>query len=144
MIPEFTDAGFLPDGIHHASLDVFKLRFAQFSRSDRRIRLFEQLEKLISDAKSSAIVRRIIVAGSFVTAKAEPNDFDCILIMEFSILTKTLTALEYNLVSRRAARRLYGGDVVSVLPGSEQYFQYLDFFRTNRDGEKVGVVEIDI
>jgi len=122
MIPDFTEAGFLPDGVHLASIDEFKLRFAQFSRSDRRIRLFEQLERLIADARSSAIVRRIIVAGSFVTAKPEPNDFDCILIMEFSILTKTLTQIEYNLVSRRAALKLYGGDIVSVLPGSEEYF----------------------
>jgi len=64
--------------------------------------------------------------------------------MEFSILFRTLTALEHNLVSRHAARRKYGGDVVAVLPGSEQYFQYLDFFSTNRDGDRVGVVEIDI
>jgi hypothetical protein len=125
-------------------MDEFKERFAHFSRSDRRVRLFEQLNRLISDAKLSTIVRRIIVAGSYVTAKPEPNDFDCILIMEFSILTKTLTALEYNLVSRRAARRIYGGDVVPVLPGSEQYFQYLDFFRSNRDGDSVGLVEIDL
>ena len=143
MIPEFTDAGFLPHGIHRASLDEFKLRFAQFNRSDRRIYLFQQLEKLISDARSSSVVRRIIVAGSYVTAKAEPNDFDCILIMEFSILAKPLSALEYNLVSRKAARRHYGGDIVPVLPGSEEYFQYLDFFQTNRDGERVGVVEIE-
>jgi hypothetical protein len=144
MIPDFTAAGFLPDGIHRASLDEFRERFAQFQRSDRRIRIFEQLQRLVADAKASSIVRRIIVAGSYVTAKAEPNDFDCILIMEFSVLTKTLTAAEYNLVSRRAARRMYGGDVVPVLPGSEEYFQYLDFFRTNREGQKVGVVEIDL
>lgn len=144
MIPEFTDAGFLPVGIHRASLDEFKHRFVQFNRSDRRVRLFHGLEKLLSDAKLSTVVRRVLIAGSYVTEKAEPNDFDCIIIMEFSILSRTLSALEYNLVSRRAARQQYGGDVVAVLPGSEQYFQYLEFFQTNRDGEKVGVVEIDL
>jgi hypothetical protein len=144
MIPEFTDTGFLPEGMHLASIEEFENRFAQFNRSDRRIRLFEKLDKLIADAKASSIVRRVIVAGSFVTAKAEPNDFDCILILEFSVLSKSLSASEYNLVSRRAARRIYAGDVVAVLPGSEQYFQYLDFFQTNRDGEKVGVVEINL
>ena len=28
------------------------------------------------------IVQRVLVAGSFVTAKPEPNDFDCILVLE--------------------------------------------------------------
>jgi hypothetical protein len=144
MIPEFTDTGFLPSGMHRTSIEGFKLRFAQFDRSDRRIRLFEKLEKLVFDAKSSGIVRRLLVGGSYVTAKAEPNDFDCILIMEFSILTKTLSASEYNLVSRKMARRLYDGDFVAVLPGSEEYFQYLEFFQTNRDGDRVGIVEIDL
>jgi len=50
MIPEFMETGFLPQGIHRAAVDEFKSRFARFSRSDRRIRLFEQLERLILDA----------------------------------------------------------------------------------------------
>jgi hypothetical protein len=144
MIPEFTDTGFLPNGMHLVTIEDFKRRFGQFDRSDRRIRLYEKLEKLVFDAKASGIIRRVLVGGSYVTAKAEPNDFDCILIMEFSILTKTLSPSEYNLVSRKAARRLYGGDVVAVLPGSEEYFQYLEFFQTNRDGDRVGIVEIDL
>lgn len=63
MIPEFTNSGVLPAGIHRASLREFQDRFAQFDRSDRRIRLFEGLKKLIADAKLSSIVRRVLVAG---------------------------------------------------------------------------------
>ena len=42
------------------------------------------------------------------------------------------------------ARRLYGGDVVPPLDSSELLDEYLDFFRTTRDGERVGIVEVEL
>lgn len=80
----------------------------------------------------------------YVTAKAEPNDFNCILVLEDSIISRRLSALEYYLVSRRSARRLYGGDIVPVLPDSVRCSEYVEFFQTNREGERVGMVEIDL
>lgn len=143
MIPEFTDSGFLPEGIHSATLEEFEKRFAIFDRSDQRLRVFEKLEALIIEAWKSGIVFRIYVAGSFVTDKPEPNDFDCILVLDSAIVGQELRPHQYNLVSRRMARRMYGGDVVPVLDGSQPLHEYLAFFQTTRDGEPMGIVEIE-
>jgi hypothetical protein len=37
---------------------------------------------------------------------------------------------------------MFGGDVLSALDGSEALNQYLEFFQTTRDGERVGIVEV--
>ena len=142
MIPDFTEDGFLPAGIHPATLEELAERFAFFDRSDQRFRVFEKLKALIVEARTAGIVRRIYVAGSFVTDKSEPNDFDCILVLDPTIVGQKLRPFQYNLVSRRMARRLFGGDVVPVLEGSKPLLEYLDFFQTTRDGEPMGIVEI--
>src|SRR5438093_320772 len=124
MIPEFTEQGFLPPGIHQATLAEFKERFVVFQRSDRRFRIFEHLQKLFDQAVRSGIVRRIIMAGSFITAKPEPNDFDCIVVLDPSIVGRPLRPFEYELVSRQRARRMFGGDVMPALDYSTALQQY--------------------
>jgi hypothetical protein len=144
MIPDFNKFGSLPEGIHHATINEAKRRFAVFDRSDRRIRLFDRLEQLFAEAKASGIVRHVQLAGSFITNKPEPNDFDCILVIDPVILGRTLLPREYNLVSRQIARRLYGGDVVPVIDGSVAHYEYLEFFRHARDGRRVGILEVEL
>lgn len=144
MIPALTDQGFLPPGKHQATLEEFKERFVVFQHSDRRFRIFEHLQKLFDHAARSGIVRRIVVAGSFVTAKPEPNDFDCIVVLNPAIVGKPLRPFEYNLVSRQRARRMFGGDVMPALDHSTALQQYLEFFQTTRDGKRIGLVEIQL
>jgi hypothetical protein len=142
MIPAFTEHGFLPPGIHRATLNEFKERFVVFKRSDRRLRIFEGLEKLLDQAMRSGIVRRVIIAGSFVTDKPEPNDFDCLVVLDPAIVGNLLRPFEYNLVSRKMARHMFGGDIIPALEASHALQQYLEFFQTTRDGKRVGMVEI--
>lgn len=144
MIPELTEQGFLPPGVHQATRDEFKERFVFFQRSDRRLRIFEQIDKLLDQATQAGIVTRIIIAGSFVTAKPEPNDFDCIVVLDPAIVGRSLRPFEYNLVSRTMARRLFGGDVMPALDNSPALQQYLEFFQTTRDGRLIGIVEVQV
>ena len=90
MIPDFEPNGLLPSGIHPARIEEFAERFVYFDQSDRRFRVFEKLKALIDEARSSGIVRRIFLAGSFVTDKPEPNDFDCILVLDPVIVGQSL------------------------------------------------------
>ncbi len=142
MIPDFNQHGLLPLGVHRADQSEFKARFAIFNLSNRRLRVYEQLERLLDEASRAALVKRVIVGGSFVTSKAEPNDFDCILVLDPAIVGTTLRPFEYNLVSRRMARRIYQGDVLTALEGSEALHRYLEFFQTTRHGEPMGIVEV--
>jgi hypothetical protein len=77
MIPEFTDKGYLPAGIHRTTLEEIAARFVQESEL-RRVQT-ESLHWLVDLARHAGI-ERIIVNGSFVTDKLEPNDVDCALL----------------------------------------------------------------
>ncbi len=77
MIPAFYDNGYLPPGIHLATLDEIRDRFGLESEVRRA-----QMESLVwlVDLARSAGIRRIVVNGSFVTDILEPNDVDCVLL----------------------------------------------------------------
>jgi hypothetical protein len=142
MLPPFTEHGYLPTGLHLTSFDEFEKRFVYFDQSDRRFRLFERFRELYLQAKASQIVQRILVGGSFVTSKPEPNDFDCILVLNPEV--HDLLPIEYNLVSRSRARRVFGGDVIAVIAGSANYEVYLNLFQHTRELLPVGIVEIEL
>lgn len=79
MIPQFNDEGYLPAGIHLATLDEIAARFGQDSEL-RRVQM-DSLRWLVDAARRSG-VSRMVVNGSFVTDKLEPNDVDCVLLVE--------------------------------------------------------------
>ncbi len=78
MIPEFNDDGYLPPGIHRATLEEIALRFGQ--ETELRQVQMESL-RLLVDLARRAGVQRLVVNGSFVTDKVEPNDVDCVLLI---------------------------------------------------------------
>ena len=144
MLPAFSKNGLLPAGIHSTTWDEFEQRFVYFDRSDRRFRLFETFRELYRQAKISGIVQQIYVGGSFVTSKAEPNDIDCIVVLDPSIEGHELRPTEYNLVSLKLARRVFGGDVIPVFEGDLVLGEYIGFFQKTRGGEPMGIVEIEL
>jgi len=78
MIPPYNDNGYLPPGIHRATLEEIAARFGQES-AVREVQM-ESLRWLVALA-TKARVQRIIVNASFVTEKLEPNDVDCVLLI---------------------------------------------------------------
>jgi hypothetical protein len=79
-----------------------------------------------------------------VTDKQEPNDFDCVIVLDPAVVDTFLPPFQYNLVSRRMARRLFKGDVMPALDNSASLREYLEFFQTARDGQRMGIVEIEL
>jgi hypothetical protein len=78
MIPHLNDDGYLPAGIHPATLDELAARFGH--ESELRQAQMESVRWLV-DLGRRAGVLRIVVNGSFVTDKLEPNDVDCVLLI---------------------------------------------------------------
>jgi len=81
MLPPFDEDGFLPDGIHDCSLSEAEARFASFQTSDRRPRLWVNFLAFLEQVKGAGVVRVMLLDGSFVSAKSDPNDIDLILIL---------------------------------------------------------------
>jgi len=146
-LPSFNEHGLLPVGIHDCTLDELKATFGSFQRSDRRQQLFAKLELFLAEVRVSGIVRRVILNGSFVTAKAEPNDIDFLLVVAADhSFEADLPPHEYNVLSKRRVHRRHGFDVLVARDGSEQYERYVRFFQQIRfePGRFKGIVSIKL
>jgi hypothetical protein len=77
MLPPLDDFGNLPPGIHACSVAELVARFG--SGSDERKAQMSELLHFIEAAKRTG-VRRLMVNGSFVTAKLSPNDVDIVIL----------------------------------------------------------------
>jgi hypothetical protein len=78
VIPDFDEQGYLPPGIHPATMEEIRKRFG--SSSEIRQVEYESLIWLV-DAARDAGALRIVLNGSFVTDVDEPNDVDCALMI---------------------------------------------------------------
>lgn len=81
-IPDFNDEGDLPEGIHAATLKevVSRLGTGTAQREAATASLFA----IYQAVRATGCVRRFLLFGSYVTAKAAPNDVDIVLVMEDS------------------------------------------------------------
>ena len=131
MIPAFDEYGYLPPGLHSATLDEIKDRFGGESEL-RRVQM-ESLHWLVDLARRAGVAR-LVINGSFTTDVFEPNDVDCVLLIEAGFprdkaaeaeLVGGLPFLEINLVNRADFKVLVE-----------------DFFATDRQLVAKGMVEV--
>jgi hypothetical protein len=131
MIPPFNENGYLPPGVHKATLDEVAERFGW--QSDIRRDQMESLRWLMGMAQKLRL-QRLVLNGSFVTAETEPNDVDCVLLLapdlprDYSAeeeLLEGLPFLEIELVDQVDFDRLVG-----------------HFFATDRHDNPKGMIEV--
>jgi hypothetical protein len=84
-LPEFTCEGDLPDGLHKAKLAEVLRRFGSGREARRKATMVLQRVHLLASATGK--LQRFVVFGSYITAKAEPEDVDVVLVMsdDFSL-----------------------------------------------------------
>jgi hypothetical protein len=131
MIPGFNAQGYLPPGVHGATLDEIAERFGQESEL-RQV----QMESLrwLADLARRAGVLRIVVNGSFVAEAYEPNDVDCALLIGH----------DYPRDPAADAELQQGLPFIQAeLLTQETFHFYVDtFFGTDRRGVPKGVIEV--
>ena len=131
MIPPFDDTGWLPPGIHPATLTEIEARFGRQSEL-RRVQM-ESVRWMAELAVRSG-VERVVLNGSFVTDIMEPNDVDCVLLL-----------LPGRRRERAAVRQLRGGlpFLEMKLVGQEDFDEYVNVtFGTDRTGVPKGMIEV--
>jgi len=113
--------------------------------SDRRPQLFARLEAFLFEAKASRLVVSVVVDGSFVTAKPDPNDIDLIIVVaaEHDFLAEVSPA-GYNVLSKQRIRRRFGFDLLVAREGSVEYRDWTDFFQQVRlePSQRKGILKV--
>jgi hypothetical protein len=140
--PEFDSNGDLPVGIHQATLAEIIEHFGD-STLQRRI-VARRLERIYQLARSTGHLARLIIFGSFVTAKPEPNDVDIFLLMEDTFDSSQVTGEAAVIFDHAAAQNYEGASVfwirrMAALGGEPAA---LERWQIKRDQTQRGIVEI--
>lgn len=137
MIPKFNEDGYLPKGIHKATLNEIKQRFG--SNSAKRKELFEGLQSLVQLLrKHKGSIKRFLLNGSYVASMEFPSDFDCILILkkDFDFNSPETERL-------RAAKMFFDAHLFTFTEEDAiRYRRLIDFFGHDRDKKPKGLVEV--
>ncbi len=80
-IPAFREDGWLPEGHHNATWEEIIERFSGALGSQRN-NVMQQLISWRDALRAKGISGRLILNGSFISAKIAPNDFDALFIWD--------------------------------------------------------------
>ncbi len=143
-LPPYNRDGDLPPGVHRAAMREVVERFG--GGSARRGAIAARLERIGRLAGSTGRLARLVVFGSFVTDKADPNDVDVFLLMEDSFDVDALAGESRLVFDHSAADAHFGASVfwmrrLAALGGEQEA---VEFWQTKRDGGLRGIVEIEI
>lgn len=110
-------------------MDEVKSRFGSFQSTDRRPHLFVKLAEFVAALRRVPISGFLIIDGSFVTQEPQPNDIDLILVLPSGWqLEAELSPAEYNVLSSKSAKRLWGIDLLVACDGTKEYAEYVALF----------------
>ncbi len=103
-----------------------------------------RLERVVRLARSTGLVSRLIVFGSFVTAKPDPNDVDVFLLMDDSFDSNQLAGEARLVFDHAVADAHFGASVFWMRRlaafGGEQ--AAVEYWQTKRDKSLRGIIEI--
>ena len=128
-IPDADHRGYLPHGVHDASLAEILDRYGRFRETDRRVTLGAQLAEFAEEARASGLVRFLIIDGSYTTAKPQPGDIDLIVVLRKGVgAAAELRPDQYNVMSARRVKARHGFDVLHAIEDSETLAKTVEFF----------------
>ena len=142
MIPAFRPDGYLPEGMHAAAEAEITFRFG--SSTPRRRRLVLRLRRWLFLGRQIG-ARRLLIDGSFVTAKPEPDDIDAVILLPANFVIQIERAdesaieLEQMLLTRRPEELFAAEDELD-------WKEWVEFFSRTReaDGRRKGLVEVQL
>lgn len=141
MIPPIDpETGYLPPGVHNADWNEMAERFGG---NDVREGLLHNLLMACHNLAAAGCTE-LLLDGSFVTAKPEPGDYDGVWEtygVDESLLDPVFLDDETAFAS---VREKYMGDLFPASDVAEPGLPFHDFFQTDRDGVRKGVVLLNL
>ena len=141
-IPPFRRDGYLPDGVYVCSEADVIFRFGSSSRRRRRLAL--RLRRWIELGRQVG-AKRLLVDGSFVTAKEEPQDVDTVILLPQDFAQQLeqenppALDLEEMLLTRRP-------EEIFAAEDETDWEEWVEFFSLTRESDRCrkGLVEIPL
>lgn len=143
LLPEFNEHGDLPEGVLPVSFDELIARFG--TGTAQRQEVTARLRRIYNLARGTGALDRLIVFGSYVTDKPEPNDVDVVLVMTDDFRLDRCPEDALPLFDHRRASAELGASIFWVRPGMllcETLDEFIAGWQTKRDRGRRGIVEV--
>lgn len=141
-IPAFRPDGYLPEGLHLATLEEIALCLG--TSTPRRRYLLSRLEQWIEFARAIGSLG-FFVDGSFVTQKPTPGDVDAVVWLPFNFEVQVASGFPAavtlaEMIETRQPEELFAA------ANALEWQDWVEFFSQTRelDGRRKGIVEVQL
>jgi hypothetical protein len=141
-IADLNGDGLLPPGIHDASLDEIRQRFAY---NARRAALVDGLQRALENLEAAG-VQTVYIDGSFATRKKQPRDIDGCWEVTAAVDDTLLDPVFLDFSDHCAAmRRKYGVHLfIAQMTEGRSGVPFSQFFQETRDGRPKGILRVTL
>ncbi len=140
-LPEFNSQGELAPGVYQARLSEVLARFA--GGSPARQTATASLVRIHDLAKATGKLDRLVIFGSYVTTKPDPNDVDVILVMADDFKWRELAGEMRDLFDHQLAASEFEASVFWVRPAIlalGTLDEFIAHWQIKRDQTRRGIV----
>ena len=142
-LPNLNDAGELPIGIHQATIDEVIAQFG--SGTLQREIVTARLQRIYQIAKDTGNLQQLIIFGSYITAKPEPNDVDVVIILSDDFDLTVCSEEVKRLLDHQQAENEFGASIFWIRPSLllfETLDEFIESWQIKRDGTRRGIIEV--
>jgi len=142
-LPDFESNGELPAGLHQTTMSEALMRFGNATRQ-RRI-VAARLLRIWNLVRATGKIERLVIFGSFVTAKHDPNDVDIVLVMRDDFIINDCDEETKMLFDHRRATGEFGASICWIRPSLlflETVDEFIRHWQIKRDRTRRGIVEV--
>ena len=143
MLPPFNEEGDLPEGVYRVRVSEVLARFSVGTA--KRQAVATRLARIYNLVAGTGKLERMVIFGSFVTAKPEPNDVDIVLIMQDDFNLNTCDEEARKLFDHGQAQLELGASIFWIRSSMlllESVEQFVEHWQIKRDGALRGIVEV--
>ena len=142
-LPNLNDAGELPIGIHQATIDEVIAQFG--SGTLQREVVTARLQRIYQIAKDTGNLQQLIIFGSYITEKSEPNDIDTVIVFSDDFDLTVCSEEVKTLLDHQQAENEFGASIFWIRPSLlllETLDEFVESWQVKRDGTRRGIIEV--
>ena len=142
-LPNLNHAGELPIGIHQATIDEVIAQFG--SGTLQREVVTARLQRIYQIVKDTGNLHQLIIFGSYITTKPEPNDVDVVIIFNDDFDLTVCSEEVKRLLNYQQAENEFGASIFWIRPSLllfETLDEFIESWQVKRDGTRRGIIEV--
>jgi len=142
-LPHFDSQGELPAGVHQATMDEIIARFG--SGTPQRQAVTTRLLRIYHLIQATGKLERLIIFGSYITTKLNPNDVDLVLVLTDDFNLQACDEETHLLFEHTRATEEFGASIFWIRPSMlllEPLDEFIAHWQIKRDPTRRGIVEV--